>query len=115
MISVVPPPWVGFTALFGAAGVAHLVRPAGFDAIVPRVLPGGPRAWTIGSGVVELALAAGFAVPRTRRATGTAAALFLVAVWPANVKMALDRPGPLTLARLPLQVPLVRWAHRAGR
>lgn len=115
MISAVPPPWTGLTALFGAAGLAHLLRPAGFDAIVPRALPGPPRAWTIGSGVAELALAVGFAVPATRRATGTAAAAFLLAVWPANVKMALDRPGAVTFARLPLQVPLIRWAYRAGR
>ncbi|MEZ0166716.1 hypothetical protein AB2L27_18310 [Kineococcus sp. LSe6-4] len=116
------PVWVAPAALFGVAGVAHLVRPAGFDTIVPRALPGPARAWTHGSGVAELALAAGFALPATRRATSRAAAAFLVAVWPANVQMAVDawRSGSgarraVTTLRLPLQVPLVRLALRAGR
>jgi uncharacterized membrane protein len=101
--------------------VAHLLRPRGFDAIVPRALPGSARAWTNGSGVAELALAGGFAVPATRRVTSRAAAAFLVAVWPANVQMAVDawrsgstRARVVTTVRLPLQVPLVRLVLRAG-
>jgi uncharacterized membrane protein len=123
--SAPPPPrgpgrWAPLSVLLATAGLAHLVRPGGFDAIVPRSLPGRPRTWTLGSGLVELALAAGLALPATRRATGTAAAGFFLAVWPANVKMALDaRPGTrrraVALVRLPLQVPLVRAAWRAGR
>ena len=120
MISAVPPRrWVPVATMFAVAGIAHFVRAAHFDEIVPRTLPGSPRVWTLGSGVAELALAAGLAVPVTRRAAGTAAAAFLVAVWPANVKMALDARTPraraITLARLPVQVPLVRAAWRAGR
>ena len=112
--------WRPTAALLAAAGVAHLTRPAGFDAIVPRSLPGRPRTWTLASGLAELALAAGLAVPATRRAAGGAAAVFLLAVWPANAKMALDSPPgsrrrALALARLPLQLPLVRAAWRAGR
>ncbi|NEA48609.1 hypothetical protein G3I35_20650, partial [Streptomyces sp. SID10815] len=53
--------------LLATAGVAHFVSPRQFDAIVPRVLPGSPRTWTRASGVAELALAAGVALPRTRR------------------------------------------------
>jgi uncharacterized membrane protein len=105
--------------MFGVAGVAHFVRAAHFDAIVPRVLPGTPRTWTLASGAVELGLAAGLALPATRRATSTAAAAFLLAVWPANVTMALDARSPraraITLTRLPLQLPLIRAAWRAGR
>jgi uncharacterized membrane protein len=105
--------------MFAVAGVLHLLRPVTFDAIVPRALPGTPRAWTVGSGVAELGLAIALAVPATRRAAGTAAAAFLLAVWPANVKMALDARSPraraVSFARLPVQVPLVRAAWRAGR
>ena len=105
-----------------ATGTTHLLRPAPFDRIVPRVLPGAPRAWTLGSGVVELLLGAGLLHPRSRRRSGEAAALFFVAVLPANVKMAVDvhraRAHPAwrwgTLARLPLQAVLVRWALRAA-
>ncbi|GAB3467921.1 hypothetical protein AB1207_23650 [Kineococcus endophyticus] len=115
------PRWVAPAALFGVAGVAHFLRPRGFDVIVPRALPGSARAWTLASGVAELGLAAGYAVPATRRATSRAAAAFLVAVWPANAQMAVDawrsgstRARVVTTARLPLQVPLVRLALRGG-
>lgn len=105
--------------LLATAGVAHFATPRPFDALVPRALPGSPRAWTYGSGAVELALAAGIAVPRTRAVAAKAAAAFLAGVFPANVQMAVDwrhRPAPLrtaALARLPLQ--LVLWARGVAR
>ncbi|WP_371477231.1 DoxX family protein [Kitasatospora sp. NBC_00315] len=108
-------------ALLLVAGAAHFARPRTFDAIVPRSLPGTPRAWTYASGVAELALGAAVAAPRTRRLGALAAAGFFVAVLPANVKMAADwrhRPTPykeIAWARVPLQLPLVWWAMRAGR
>ncbi|MET8771070.1 hypothetical protein [Streptomyces sp. NPDC004658] len=107
--------------LLAAAGAAHFAVPRQFDAIVPRALPGPPRAWTYGSGAVELALAAGIAAPRTRALAAKAAAAFFVGVFPANVQMAVDwrdRPAPLraaALARLPLQLPLVLWARGVAR
>ncbi|OEJ29849.1 hypothetical protein AR457_31770 [Streptomyces agglomeratus] len=107
--------------LLAAAGTAHMVAPKPFDAIVPAALPGSPRAWTHASGVAELLLAAGLAVPRTRRVSAIAAACFFAGVFPANVKMAYDwrhKPAPLrslAYARLPLQVPLVLWAAKVGR
>ncbi|MFE8947115.1 hypothetical protein [Streptomyces sp. NPDC007856] len=107
--------------LLAAAGVAHFAAPRPFDGLVPRALPGSPRAWTYGSGAVELALAAGIAAPRTRAVAAKAAAAFFVGVLPANLQMAVDwrhRPAPLrtaALARLPLQVPLVLWARGVAR
>ncbi|MFD8388933.1 DoxX family protein [Streptomyces sp. NPDC059680] len=107
--------------VLAAAGIAHFAAPRQFDATIPRALPGTPRAWTYGSGVMELALAAGIAAPRTRAVAAKAAAAFFVGVFPANVQMAVDwrhRPAPLrtaALARLPLQVPLVLWARGIAR
>jgi uncharacterized membrane protein len=103
--------------LLATAGIAHFANPRQFDAIVPRGLPGTPRTWTYVSGAAELALAAGVALPRTRRTAALATAAFFVGVFPANVKMAVDwrdRPAPqkaAALGRLPLQVPLVLWAR----
>ncbi|MDH6629694.1 putative membrane protein [Streptomyces sp. LBL] len=103
--------------LLATAGVTHFAAPRSYDATIPNGLPGSPRAWTYASGVAELALAAGVALPRTRRRAALATAAFFVGVFPANVKMALDwrhRPAPLKAAafsRLPLQVPLVLWAR----
>lgn len=108
-------------ALLTVTGVAHLAVPAPFDAIVPRRLPGTPRFWTLASGAAELAVAAAVAVPRTRRAGAVAAAALFVAVFPANVQMALDHAdGPpavraVVWGRLPLQVPLVAWALAVRR
>ncbi|MFI5671624.1 hypothetical protein [Streptomyces sp. NPDC051704] len=107
--------------LLATAGVAHAVVPKQFDATVPSALPGTARQWTYASGAAELVLAAGIAHPRTRRMAALAAAAFFVGVFPANVKMAVDarRRTPavraVTLARLPLQVPLVLWARNVSR
>ncbi len=108
--------------LLGGAGVTHFLRPRGYDRIVPRGLP--PRTTTLASGVAELGIAAGLAVPATRRAAGWAAAALFLAVFPANVRMAqdlLDSPRSsraarlVSVLRLPLQAPLVAWAVRVGR
>ncbi|WP_037679707.1 membrane protein [Streptomyces griseus] len=107
--------------LLATAGVAHFASPRQFDATVPRALPGSPRTWTYASGVAALALAAGVALPRTRRVAGLATAAFFVGVFPANVKMAVDwrhRPAPQKAAafgRLPLQLPLVLWARSVAK
>jgi uncharacterized membrane protein len=100
------------TALLAVAGASHLVRPELYDGLVPPLLPGTARAWTLGSGVVELLVASAVAAPRTRRAGGLAAAALFVAVFPGNVWMAVEPGGVprwVALARLPLQVPLVLW------
>lgn len=107
--------------LLATAGIAHFAAPRQFDEIVPSALPGTPRTWTYASGAAELALAAGLALPRTRKAAALATAAFFVGVFPANVKMAADwrhRPAPQTAAafgRLPLQIPLVLWARSVAK
>jgi uncharacterized membrane protein len=98
----------------------HFVVPAPYDSIVPRWLPGRARTWTLVSGAAELAVAAAVASPRTRRMGGLAAAGLFAAVLPANVQMAVDwhgKPAPLRAVaylRLPLQVPLIKWALSAA-
>lgn len=107
--------------LLATSGVAHFAVPRQFDAVVPRALPGKPRTWTYASGVAELALAAGVALPCTRKVAALAAAGFFVGVFPANVKMAVDwrhRPTPqkaAAIGRLPLQIPLVLWARGVAK
>jgi uncharacterized membrane protein len=107
--------------LLAAAGVAHFASPRQFDETIPQALPGAPRTWTYASGAAELALAAGIALPRTRKTAALAAAAFFVGVFPANVKMAVDwrhRPTPqkaVAIGRLPLQLPLVLWARSVAK
>ena len=95
------------------AGAAHFVVPRPYQRIVPGLLPN-PAFWVRWSGVAEIACAALVAHPRTRRPGAIAAAAVFVAVFPANVKMALDTGSALAWARLPLQVPLVVWAGRVA-
>jgi uncharacterized membrane protein len=106
--------------LLATSGVLHFAQPKPFDSIVPRSLPGSPRTWTYLSGAAELAVAAAVAHPRTRTLGGLAAAGLFVAVFPANVKMAVDwrtaSPARRVVAygRLPLQLPLVWWGLRVA-
>ena len=114
------PAWRPLAGLLAVMGVAHFVIPRPFEAIVPRPL-GDPKPWVQASGAAELACAAALALPRTRRAGGLAAAALFVAVFPANVKMAVDwsdrsvTEQAIAYGRLPLQIPLVLWALKVRR
>lgn len=105
--------------LLGATGALHFLRPAVFDSIVPPQL-GNRRLITYVSGVAELGCAALLAVPATRRVGGACTAALMIAVYPANiysVQKYWHRPKArnIALARLPLQLPLVRSAWRIAR
>ena len=106
-------------ALLAAAGVTHFARPDLYAPIVPPML-GDPSPWVYASGAAELSCGLALLPGRTRRAAGWASAVLFVAVFPANVQMALDmRDGSLGqligYARLPLQIPLVWWAVAVAR
>ncbi len=116
------PAFAPLSLLLAAAGVLHLLEPDPFASIVPSQL-GDPVPWVYASGVAEIACAAGLAAARTRRFAGLATAALFVAVFPANVQMAVTAVRTdastltqvITLARLPLQVPLVLWALAVRR
>src|SRR5215207_6724089 len=107
--------------LLAVAGATHFATPRPYDAVIPRWLPGSPRTLTYASGAAELVTAALVAHPRTRRSGALGAAVLFAAVFPANVKMALDwrhRPPAQrarAYGRLPLQAPLIWWAVRVSR
>lgn len=102
-------------ALFAVSGLLHLVRPSGFEALIPSFMPA-PGAIIAVSGVAELVCALGLV--RRERWAGRASAALLVAVFPGNLWFAIastaDRTAGSWLVagawlRLPLQVPLI-WA-----
>ena len=105
-------------AFFVGAGTLHFLRPKMYEQIMPAYLPR-HRELVLASGAAELAGAIGVLPERTRRVAGLWLAATLVAVFPANVHMALhaDRyPGfapALLWARLPLQPLAIWWALRA--
>ena len=108
---------LGLAALMLGAGALHFVVPRMFDEIIPRPL-GRPRFWTYASGMVEIVCGALLLNRTTERVGGAASAATIVAVYPANIKAALDAGAPTNVAaaftwlRLPMQFPLLRWALR---
>jgi uncharacterized membrane protein len=110
----------GLVALVGGSGILHLALPRPYRRIVPLPLRHRGAEVVAVSGVAEIACAALLLPERTRHAGAIGTAALLVAVFPANLQMALDggypdAPFPANSAvaawlRLPLQVPLVWWA-----
>ena len=104
---------------FLVSGTVHVVRPSVFKPLMPSWVPAHHEV-IVGSGVAELLCAAGLLLPATRKVAGPASAALLLGVFPGNIKMAVDamkgsnRPfQAATLARLPLQLPMIRAAWRA--
>ena len=106
-------------AFFLAAGLMHFVKPEAYAAIVPDALPR-KREIVYASGVAEIAGGAGVLAAPTRRAAGWWLIATLLAIFPANVNMAVNAerfhavPEPLLRARLPVQALLVTWVWRVA-
>lgn len=96
------------------AGVMHFVKPAPFISIYPEGWPAAREAVYF-SGLAEIAGAIGLLVPATRRPAAFGLILLLVAVFPANINMAVNAnkfpsiPQAALWLRLPLQFLLI-WA-----
>ena len=116
------PSWRGVMriamAVFFAAGfVLHLLATDKLVAITPDWVPY-PRHVVLITGVIELAGAVALLVPRLRRATGIALAMYVIAVWPANFRHAFAHivtpPIPDSwwyhAPRLALQPVIAWWA-----
>lgn len=110
--------------LFTTSGVLHFVKPEPFEKIIPTPLKDYDTELVKASGIAELACAALLVAPPTRRLGGLLSFGLLLGVWPANGQMTVSafqseraptwyRVG--TALRLPLQIPLLRWAWAAYR
>jgi uncharacterized membrane protein len=110
-----------FGPMFAFAGVMHFVIPDTYEAIIPDYLPA-HRALVYTSGVAEIAGGLGAILPSTRKKARLLNIATLLAVFPANVHMAVhpDRykklPGgkPALYGRLPIQALFLAWANAAG-
>ena len=107
-------------AIFIGAGTLHLLRPGMFVNMVPPWLPA-PALLVLVSGVFEVMGGVGILVPLTRVAAGWGLIALLVAVLPANVHMLVQARMAgasllwqlALLLRVPLQLVLIWWVHRA--
>lgn len=111
---------VALAIFFVAAGVNHFVNPTFYVAIMPHYLPAHLALVQL-SGVLEILGGVAVLVRRLRALAGWGLVLLLLAVFPANVHMALhpelfpDVPAWALRARLPLQGIFIAWAWWATR
>ena len=105
-----------FAAFFVIAGVTHFTNREFFISIVPPYLPW-PEMLVYVSGVVEIVLGVLLLVPSMMRIAAWGLIALLIAVFPANIHMAMnpqlypDTPYTALLIRLPLQGVMVAIAY----
>ena len=106
-------------------GVLHFVQPSGFVKIVPAWLPA-PLLLVQASGFFEIVGGVGLLIARVHRAAAWGLIALYVAVFPANINMAVNDlqpasghiPVALLWLRLPFQAVLIGlawWLSRSGR
>ncbi len=101
---------------FVLAGLNHFIDPEFYEPMMPPVLPA-PRALIFISGALEIVGGLGLLVQRWRRWVGLGLVVLLIAVFPANIYMAIEgiqvteEPAPewALWLRLPFQLVFVGW------
>jgi len=96
------------------AGINHFLYPSFYQKTIQNFLP-----YALGivyiSGIIEIILGIGVCIPATRGISAIGIILLLIAVFPANINMAMHAQdwefSPILLyIRLPLQLVLIYWA-----
>jgi uncharacterized membrane protein len=109
--------WI-MAAFYVFAGVMHFVRPDFYLPMMPPYLPWHP-ALVFLSGVAELVLGVAVLIPALRGAAAWGIILLLIAIFPANLHIALhnvpvfdnvEGAGIWNWVRLPFQLVLILWA-----
>jgi uncharacterized membrane protein len=117
---------IGVATLFTFTGAMHFLRPRFFEAIVPRAIEAQKKEVVAISGYAEIAGAALVLHPASRRLGRWWLLALLVAVFPANIHMAVNPeqirgldmrrfPRWALWARLPLQPLAMLWVWQATR
>ena len=102
--------------LYIGAGILHFRSTASYLKIMPPYVPW-PLAMVYLSGAAEIAGGVGLLIPRARRTAAWGLVALLIAVFPANLHMAIHHiqigashlPEWIAWARLPLQGVLIWW------
>lgn len=99
---------------FIGAGANHFLSPEIYLSMMPPWLPAHSLMNQI-SGAAEIAGGIGILIPKTRKAAAIGLILLLIAIFPANLHVALNGwpeaniPRWILIARLPLQLFLIAW------
>lgn len=112
-----PLPWHLYlmASLYFLAGLNHFRNPKIYLKIIPNFLPN-PKLLNNISGGAEILLATALCIPFLTHYAAIGIILLLVAVFPANANMLLNKkaslglPKWLLLLRIPLQFLLIYWA-----
>jgi uncharacterized membrane protein len=104
------------------AGLNHFLNPAIYLQMMPPYLPWHAELVAI-SGVLEILGGVGVLVPRTRRLAAWGLIALLIAVFPANLYLALNEvpfgnsvpPRWAMWLRLPFQLLFIAWAYWYAR
>ena len=111
--------WV-MASFYMGAGVNHLINPAFYMAIIPPDLPN-PEWLNVLSGLAEITLGVFLLEPRVRILAAWGVIALLIAVFPANIYVAVHNIGvpggepgtgnaTANMVRLPFQLALIVWA-----
>ena len=109
---------IGLVILFIFTGVGHFIDTESMAQMLPPWIPE-RRFLVYLTGVLELAIAAGFLIRKSRRITGWIAGAMLVLFFPVNIYAAINHApmgghawGPVyLLVRTPLQVMILLWIY----
>ncbi len=110
----------GLAAFFIYFGIDHFINPDFYLSIMPPLFPLHEEAVYI-SGFFEIAGGIGVLIPRFRKIAGWGLFALLIAVYPANIYMAIfpevfpDIPIEMLYFRLALQFLFFYWAYSVTR
>ena len=111
---------IGLAAFFINVGIDHFLNPDFYLSIMPPAFPLHIEAVYI-SGVFEILGGIGVLIPKFRRFSGWGLVALLIAVYPANIYMAIspdtfpDIPVSALYFRLVLQFIFFYWAYSVTR
>ncbi len=111
----------GLILILTIAGVIHLASPQTFLIVFPDFIPL-KIPIIIVTGILEILLVIGLALPEYRNTSAILTACYFFAIWPVHIYMAigniplgtLDSPGALW-GRVLLQILLIYWAYSLRR
>lgn len=112
-----------YSIILLGAGILHFARERSFRKIVPKILPF-RKSIVLVTGVFEIIFSGLLWVKKGQSFTSKLLAFFMIAVFPANIYMAIKKisflPGKqanpwINWLRLPLQIPLIIGALKLGR
>jgi len=106
------------TVFMVAAGLNHFLSPDAYAAMMPSALPA-PLELVYASGIAEILGGLGLVLAQTRRSAGWGLIALFIAIFPANLNMAVNHlplagralPSWALWSRLPLQLVLIAWAY----